>query len=80
MVREDRPDGGVSLTVTVPGPLVQRRFNEMVDILRRWGGVRRGGGEETQGKGCFQGEAAAAIRGEVSPPPTPPAAIEPIPP
>ncbi|GBG00567.1 hypothetical protein Rsub_13295 [Raphidocelis subcapitata] len=35
VVREERPDGGVSLSVTIPGPLVQRRFTEIVDILRR---------------------------------------------
>ena len=37
VVREERSDGAVKLTVTIPGGLVQRRFTEIVDILRRCG-------------------------------------------
>jgi hypothetical protein len=35
VVREERPDGKVALTVTIPPGLVQRRFTEIVDIMRR---------------------------------------------
>jgi len=36
VVKEERSDGGIKLTVTVPGGLVQKRFTEIVDIMRRW--------------------------------------------
>jgi hypothetical protein len=35
VVREERGDGTVALTITLPGPLVQKRFTEAVDILRK---------------------------------------------
>ena len=35
VVKEELGGGGVRLNVTVPGPLVQKRFTEIVDILRR---------------------------------------------
>lgn len=35
VVKEERSDGSARLTVTVPGPLVQKRFAEIVDIMRR---------------------------------------------
>ena len=35
VTKEERADGSVRLTVTVPGGLVQKRFAEIVDIMRR---------------------------------------------